>query len=171
MSDKLQRTLVLLKPDAINRGIVGEILQRFERVGAKMVGMKLLVSSKDLAMRHYTEDVARRRGEHMRKMVVDMITSGPIIAIVFEGVEIVEVVRKITFNAGKDDSNLVILLTAACGLVDLLLIGQLARRTGFFNRRNNNANNDQQVLLPPPNPEPANDAAATDAAANPRPSV
>src|SRR3989344_1215838 len=95
MSDKLQRTLVLLKPDAINRGIVGEILQRFERVGAKMVGMKLLVSSKDLAMRHYTEDVARRRGEHMRKMVVDMITSGPIIAIVFEGVEIVEVVRKI----------------------------------------------------------------------------
>ncbi len=90
----LERTLVLLKPDAISRGIVGEVLQRFERVGAKMVGMKMLVSEKDTALKHYTEDLARRRGDNIRQMMVEMIMSGPIVAIVFEGVDIIEVVRK-----------------------------------------------------------------------------
>ncbi len=95
MSDKLQRTLVLLKPDAIHRGIVGEVLHRFERVGAKMIGLKMLVSDKDTAMKHYTEDLTRRRGEKVREMMIEMLTSGPIIAIVYEGVEIVEIVRKL----------------------------------------------------------------------------
>src|SRR3989344_801903 len=95
MSDKLQRTLVLLKPDAIHRGIVGDIMHRFERVGAKMVGLKMLVSDKDAAMNHYTEDIAKRRGEAVRKILIEMITSGPIIAIVYEGIEIIEIVRKL----------------------------------------------------------------------------
>jgi len=95
MSNALQKTLVLLKPDALHRGIVGEILQRFERVGAKMIGLKMLVSDKDTASRHYTEDLAKRRGEKIREMMIEMITSGPVIAIVYEGIEIVEVVRKL----------------------------------------------------------------------------
>lgn len=95
MSDKLQRTLVLLKPDAIHRGIVGEVLHRFERVGAKMVGMKMLVSDKDTAMKHYTEDLARRRGDKVRGMMIEMLTSGPIIAVVYEGIEVVDIVRKL----------------------------------------------------------------------------
>ncbi len=90
----LQRTLVLLKPDALDRGIVGQIITRFERVGAKMVGMKLLVSEKDTARRHYTDDLAKRRGEKVRELMVEMLTSGPIVAMALEGVEIVEVVRK-----------------------------------------------------------------------------
>lgn len=90
----IQRTLVLLKPDALDRGIVGEIVTRFERVGAKLVGMKLLVSEKDTAMKHYTEDLAKRRGEKVRELMVEMLTSGPIVALVLEGIEIVEVVRK-----------------------------------------------------------------------------
>jgi nucleoside-diphosphate kinase len=90
----IQRTLVLLKPDALDRGIVGEIITRFERVGAAIVGMKLLVSEKDTAMQHYTDDLARRRGEKVRELMVEMLTSGPIIAIALEGIEIVEVVRK-----------------------------------------------------------------------------
>lgn len=90
----IQRSLVLLKPDALDRGIVGEILTRFERVGAKIVGMKLLVSEKDTALQHYTEDLAMRRGEKVREMMVSMLTSGPIVAIALEGIEIVEVVRK-----------------------------------------------------------------------------
>lgn len=94
MSDTLQRTLVLLKPDAVHRGIVGEIIHRFERVGAKMIGLKMLVSDKDTAAQHYTEDLAKRRGEKVRKMMIGMITSGPVIAIVYEGIEMVEVVRK-----------------------------------------------------------------------------
>ena len=95
MQDKLQRTLVLLKPDTLHRGIVGEIMHRFERVGAKMVGLKMLVSEKDTAARHYTEDLAKRRGEKVRNIMIEMITSGPIIAIAYEGVEIVEIVRKL----------------------------------------------------------------------------
>lgn len=89
-----ERTLVILKPDALDRGIMGEIITRFERVGAKIVGMKLLVSEKDTAMKHYTEDLAKRRGEHVRTMMVEMLTSGPIVAIALEGIDIVEVARK-----------------------------------------------------------------------------
>lgn len=94
MSKTNERTLVILKPDALDRGIVGEIITRFERVGMKIVGMKILVSEKDTALQHYTEDLAQRRGEHVRTMMIDMITSGPIVAMVLEGIDVVEVVRK-----------------------------------------------------------------------------
>jgi nucleoside-diphosphate kinase len=90
----IQRTLILLKPDALDRGIVGEIITRFERVGLKMVGLKLLVSEKDTAMKHYTEDLAIRRGEKVRELMISMLTSGPIVALALEGIEAVEVVRK-----------------------------------------------------------------------------
>lgn len=91
---QLQRTLILLKPDAIERGIAGEIITRFERVGAKMVGLKLLVSKKDTAQKHYTEDLAKRRGVKIRKMMIEMLTSGPVMAVVLEGIDIIDVVRK-----------------------------------------------------------------------------
>lgn len=90
----MERSLILLKPDAIERGIAGEIITRFERVGAKIVGLKLLVSEKDAAARHYTEDLAKRRGEKVRETMIKMLTSGPIMALVLEGVEMVEVARK-----------------------------------------------------------------------------
>jgi len=91
---KPQRSLILLKPDALHRGITGEIITRFERVGAAIVGMKLLVSEKDTAMRHYTEDVAIRRGQKVRDLMIEMLTSDPIVALVLEGVDMVEVARK-----------------------------------------------------------------------------
>ena len=91
----LERTLVLLKPDAVDRGILGEIISRFERVGAKLVGMKLLVSSQDTAKLHYTEDLAKRRGENVRNLMIQMLTMGPIVAMVWGGVDIIEVVRKL----------------------------------------------------------------------------
>ena len=94
MSKINERTLVILKPDALDRGIVGEIITRFERVGMKIVGMKILVSEKDTAAQHYTEDLAKRRGEHVRTMMIEMRTSGPIVAMVLEGIDAVEVVRK-----------------------------------------------------------------------------
>jgi nucleoside-diphosphate kinase len=90
----LQRTLILLKPDALDRGVVGEILTRFERVGVKIVGMKILLSEKDTAMKHYTEDLARRRGEAIRQLMIEMLTAGPIVALVLEGIEMVELARK-----------------------------------------------------------------------------
>ena len=94
MSNIFERTLIILKPDTLDRGIVGEIITRFERMGVKMVGMKLLISEKETAALHYTEDLAKRRGEHVRKMMIDMLVSGPIVALVLEGIDVVEVVRK-----------------------------------------------------------------------------
>jgi len=93
-SETVQRSLVLLKPDALNRGVVGEIIHRFERVGLKIAGLKMVWSSEETAKKHYTEDLAIRRGEHVRQLMVDMLMSGPIIAIALEGVEAVAVVRK-----------------------------------------------------------------------------
>ncbi len=95
VNNHMERTLVLLKPDALDRGIIGEIISRFERIGAKMVGMKLLVSEKDTAEKHYREDIAERHGQHVRDMMIEMLLSGPVVAMVWEGVDIVEVVRKI----------------------------------------------------------------------------
>ncbi len=92
--ETMEKTLVLLKPDALERGLAGEILQRFERVGLKIAAMKMLVPTHDHAKGHYTEDLAIRRGEHVRNLMVDMLTSGPIVAIVLEGIEAVELVRK-----------------------------------------------------------------------------
>lgn len=92
--DTIERSLVLLKPDTLERGLVGEILQRFERVGLKIVGMKLMQPTEEAAAKHYTEDLAVRRGEHVRKLMIDMLTSGPVVAIVLEGIEAVELVRK-----------------------------------------------------------------------------
>ncbi len=92
--EEFEQSLVLLKPDAVDRGLVGEILQRFEKVGLKIVGMKMLVPSHDHASNHYTEDLAIRRGEHVRTAMIDMLVSGPVVAVVLEGIEAVELVRK-----------------------------------------------------------------------------
>ena len=90
----MEQTLVLLKPDAIDRGLIGEIISRFERAGLKIAGLKMIQAKKEHAEKHYTEDLAKRRGQHVRELMIDMITSGPIVAMVLEGVEAVEVVRK-----------------------------------------------------------------------------
>jgi len=90
----MERSLVLLKPDAVDRGLVGEIISRFEKIGLKIAGLKLVWPEKEHASKHYTEDLAVRRGQHVRDLMIEMITSGPIVAIALEGVEAVEIVRK-----------------------------------------------------------------------------
>ena len=90
----MERTLILLKPDAVDRGLVGEIVQRFERVGLKIAGLKMIQAQQDTAEKHYTEDLAVRRGEHVRNMMIEMLVSGPVVALCLEGVEAVEQVRK-----------------------------------------------------------------------------
>lgn len=90
----MERSLVLLKPDAVDRGLVGEIISRFERAGMKIAGLKLVWPEKEHASKHYTEDLAVRRGQHVRDLMIEMLTSGPIVAIALEGVEAVEIVRK-----------------------------------------------------------------------------
>ncbi|HLC39083.1 MAG TPA: nucleoside-diphosphate kinase [Patescibacteria group bacterium] len=90
----LERTLIVLKPDAIKRGIIGEILSRFEKAGLKIVAMKMVWIDKDLAGKHYDEDLAKRRGEHVRQYNIDFITQGPTVVAVLEGIGAIENVRK-----------------------------------------------------------------------------
>ncbi|MBP6942919.1 MAG: nucleoside-diphosphate kinase [Candidatus Buchananbacteria bacterium] len=91
--ETIERTLVLLKPDAVKRGLMGEIITRFEKVGMKIVGMKLKQADTEHAMKHYTEDIAIRRGEAVRKVLVDFISASPVLALVLEGVDAIENVR------------------------------------------------------------------------------
>ncbi len=94
---KVQKTLVIFKPDAVQRGIVGEILTRFERVGLKIVGTKMLFPTRDDYYTHYEEigKMVTRRGEQAFGVTLDFMLQGPVIAMVFEGVEAVPLVRKI----------------------------------------------------------------------------
>ncbi len=93
---KIERSLVLFKPDAIQRGLVGEILTRFERVGLKIVGTKMLAPSRDHYYAHY-EDIGKmvsRRGEETFNITLEFMSLGPVIAMVFEGVDAVSQIRK-----------------------------------------------------------------------------
>jgi len=92
----METTFCLIKPDGVRRALVGEILQRFERMGLKITAMRLLTPSVDLAGRHYTyEDIAVRHGEAVRNALIAFITSGPVLAFAAEGVSAVENVRKL----------------------------------------------------------------------------
>lgn len=86
--------MVLLKPDAVQRGIMGRILSRFEDAGFKAVGMKMVWVDKKFALKHYTEELAKRAGSHVREMIAQFLTTGPVVAIVIEGVNAIENVRK-----------------------------------------------------------------------------
>ena len=86
----MQRTLVLAKPDAVQRGLIGEILGRFERKGLKVVGLRLLTVPQEMAEEHY----AVHAGKHFYDGLVEFITSGPVAAIALEGPDAIAVVRK-----------------------------------------------------------------------------
>lgn len=92
----IERTLVLVKPDGVQRCLVGEIIKRFENAGLKIIGLKMAWIDKKFAEQHYTDDIAKRRGEKVRKNLMSLITMGPVVAIVLEGVNAVDVVRKIS---------------------------------------------------------------------------
>lgn len=97
MSTDVENTLVLFKPDAVQRGIVGEILTRFERVGLKVVATKMIAPDKVHYHQHYEGigQMITRRGQTAFDVTLEMMTGGPVIAMVFRGVEAVELVRKL----------------------------------------------------------------------------
>ncbi|HRY60135.1 MAG TPA: nucleoside-diphosphate kinase [Patescibacteria group bacterium] len=86
------KTLVLIKPDGVERGLVGEILKRFENRGLKICGMKMLAPSRKLAEAHYY-DVVVRHGKVIAEGLIKYLSEGVVIAIVLEGVEAIKVVR------------------------------------------------------------------------------
>lgn len=95
----MERTLLLIKPDAIQRGLVGKILSRFETKGFRLVGMKMLQMSKELSAEHYAHLLDKPFYPDLEKFV----TTHPLVAVVIEGKEAVEVVRLIVgpTNASK----------------------------------------------------------------------
>src|SRR5271168_2920899 len=87
----MERTLILVKPDAFARGLTGEIVARFERKGLEIVAMRHMTVTRELAEQHYAEHAARPFfGE-----LVDFITSGPIVAMVLEGTNAVRAARQV----------------------------------------------------------------------------
>jgi nucleoside-diphosphate kinase len=118
---KFERTLVVIKPDAIQRSLMGEIIARYERAGLKLVGMKMMVPTAELIEKHYTLDPEWRRvtgektikgyadkgltppsmnpleiTEKILKRLVIYMTSGPVLAMVWQGAHAVAIVRKLT---------------------------------------------------------------------------
>lgn len=123
----MERTLVLIKPDAFKRGLVGEIISRFERVGLKLEGMKMLNATIEIVEKHYPDDKnwiksvgkktidtyekynlniiedlgtndALKIGQLVRKWLIQHLTSGPVSVLILSGNHAVEIVRKIVGN-------------------------------------------------------------------------
>jgi nucleoside-diphosphate kinase len=116
----MERTLVLIKPDGVQRGLVGEIIKRFENTGLKIVGMKMVYADEKRASKHYTDDeswlksvgektlksaekrgikmdrTALEQGKWIRELLMSYLTMSPLVALVLEGNEAVGKVRLIT---------------------------------------------------------------------------
>lgn len=92
----MEQTLVIFKPDAVQRGIVGEVITRFERVGLKIAGLKMLSPDDEQFHAHYETigTMITRHGEDIFNVTVEAMKESPIIAVVLEGIHAVELVRK-----------------------------------------------------------------------------
>ncbi|MCL7455486.1 MAG: nucleoside-diphosphate kinase [Anaerolineae bacterium] len=86
----MERTLVIIKPDGVQRGLVGPILTRLERRGLRLAAMKLIQISPELAARHY----AVHQGKPFYQGLIEFITSGPVVVAVIEGRNAIDIVRK-----------------------------------------------------------------------------
>jgi nucleoside-diphosphate kinase len=87
----MERTLILVKPDAFARGLTGEIVARFERKGLKIVAARLMTVTEELAGQHYAE----HEGKPFFGELVEFITSGPLMALVFEGESAIRAARQV----------------------------------------------------------------------------
>jgi len=96
-----EQTFVMLKPDAINRKLVGKIIQRFEDKGFNIVDMKMMKLSKELAETHYEE----HEGKEFYDNLVNFITSGKVIAMVLEGENAIKAVRKMVGKTNPLEAN------------------------------------------------------------------
>ena len=86
----MERTLVIIKPDAVQRGLIGQIITRFEQRGLRIAAMKLIQMDRALAERHY----AIHRGKSFYEPLLDYITSSPVVVMVLEGRNAIEIVRR-----------------------------------------------------------------------------
>jgi nucleoside-diphosphate kinase len=98
--ETIERTLVLVKPDGVERGLVGSVLHRIERVGLTLAAVESRAPDRDLVAAHY-DDLA---DEPFYDDLVDYVTGGPVVAAVFEGVEAVTEVRKLVGETAPQDA-------------------------------------------------------------------
>jgi nucleoside-diphosphate kinase len=87
----VERTLILVKPDAFARNLTGEIIARFERKGLRLVALQLMTMTRELAAQHYAE----HEGKGFYEELVDFITSGPLVAMVLEGESAIRAARQV----------------------------------------------------------------------------
>ena len=102
----MERTLIILKPDTLQRGIVGELISRFEKVGLKIVATKMLQPDTNHYHHHYEgiSQMISRRGQKAFDVTLDMMQQGPVIAFVLEGVDSIALVRKMVGIKSIDQS-------------------------------------------------------------------
>ena len=98
--ERVENTLVLLKPDAVAKGLCGEIIARFERRGLKIIGMKMLQLSREQGANHYNE----HEGKPFFEELVTFITSGPLVAMVIRGENAIKLVRTMMGTTNPADS-------------------------------------------------------------------
>ena len=96
----IEQTLILVKPDGVKRGLIGEVISRFENRGMKIVGIKMVKVDPDFSKKHYAMHV----GKGFYAGLENFITSGPVVAMTVEGVHAVEVVRKIVGSTEPKDA-------------------------------------------------------------------
>lgn len=99
----VERTLVLFKPDAVARGLVGRVLARFEDALLRVVAAKMVWMDADLTKRHYF-DLEERFGPQIYSTMAEFMQSGPVIAVVLEGIEAVACVRKLVGSTYPDEA-------------------------------------------------------------------
>jgi nucleoside-diphosphate kinase len=113
-SQKLERTLILVKPDGVRRSLVGEVIRRVEAKGYQVVGLKMLTPTREILVKHYAE----HEGKPFYEPLLEFMLSGPIVAMIAEGNRVIEGFRKL---AGTTDPT-----TAEPGTIR----GDLARDQG-----------------------------------------
>lgn len=96
----IERTFVMVKPDGIQRGLVGEVVARFERRGMKICAMKMIKIPKELAERHYAE----HKGKSFYEPLLSFITSGPVVCMILEGDNAVSIVRAMMGKTNPQDA-------------------------------------------------------------------
>lgn len=99
----IERTLVLIKPDGVQRALIGKIISRFEEAGLKIVAMKMVWVNKNLAEKHYF-DIKSRYDKKIFDNLVKYIREGPVVAMILEGVDAVSVVRKLVGNTYPNEA-------------------------------------------------------------------
>jgi len=98
----IEQTLVLVKPDGVERGLIGEVIKRFEQRGLKIIGLKLTQIDSDFSKKHYAAHVDKDFYNGLEKYIL----SSPVVAIAIEGLHAVEVVRKIVGGTAPKDAQI-----------------------------------------------------------------